>query len=50
MECYECGGTAVAVCRWCGVALCRKHLADSLAARSRSPTMGCTHEPQSESR
>ena len=43
MTCYECGAPAVAICRWCGVALCRKHLAASLATRVRSGTMGCTH-------
>lgn len=43
MVCYECGKSAVAVCRWCGVALCRLHLGRSLAERARQPTMGCVH-------
>ena len=43
MVCYECGKSAVAVCRWCGVALCRLHLGTSLAERARHPTMGCLH-------
>ena len=43
MVCYECGKSAVAVCRWCGVALCRLHLGRSLDERARQPTMGCVH-------
>ena len=43
MVCYECGKSAVAVCRWCDVGLCRVHLASSLAERARHPTMGCLH-------
>ncbi len=43
MVCYECGKPAVAVCRWCSVALCRLHLGRSLAERERQPTMGCVH-------
>jgi len=43
MVCYECGAPAVAICRWCGVAMCLKHLAASLASRVRAGTMLCTH-------
>ena len=49
MVCYECGKSAVAVCRWCGVGLCRVHLVSSLAERARQPTMGCVHRmPQAD--
>ena len=49
MVCYECGKSAVAVCRWCDVGLCRVHLASSLAERARQPTMGCVHRmPQAD--
>ena len=49
MICYECGESAVAVCRWCYVALCRLHLGSSLAERARQPTMGCVHRmPQAD--
>ena len=41
MICYECGESAVAVCRWCYVALCRLHLGKSLAERG--AVMGCVH-------
>jgi hypothetical protein len=45
MQCFECGQPAVAICRWCGVALCRTHLARSLDERARGPefTMACLH-------
>lgn len=45
MECHVCGQPAVGICRWCQVALCRVHLAQSLAAHAR-PVMGCDHSPQ----
>ena len=51
MVCYECGKSAVAVCRWCSVGLCRVHLASSLAERARHPTMGCVHRmPQADNK
>ena len=43
MHCYECDNPAVAVCRWCHVALCRKHLAASLAARTGPYITWCAH-------
>lgn len=41
MKCYECGDEALAICRWCGVALCRKDLARSIDARGSAPA--CAH-------
>ncbi len=41
MICYECGESAVAVCRWCYVALCRPHLGKSIAERG--AVMSCVH-------
>lgn len=43
MRCYECDDSAVAVCRWCHVALCRKHLAKSLEARTGGYIVWCKH-------
>jgi hypothetical protein len=43
MQCYECGKPAVAICRWCQVALCRTHLAESLAARTGPHITWCHH-------
>ena len=43
MQCYECGKPAVAVCRWCHVALCRVHLGESLVRRTGENLTWCPH-------
>jgi hypothetical protein len=52
MNCYMCDGAdrateAVAICRNCGIALCREHIDEALTAER--PTglvrVGCVHNP-----
>ena len=50
MDCHECARTgteltAVAVCRFCSVALCKDHLVEAFHGRT-VPQYGCDHHPE----
>ncbi len=50
MDCHECARTgtertAVAVCRFCSVALCKDHLVAAFHSRT-IPQYGCQHHPE----
>ena len=52
MNCYLCDAVerergAVAICQYCGIALCREHLHEDLVVPGRAGLAGrtCTHSP-----